>query len=97
MHTCNTLSENTLLENTFSEETLSENTLFENTLLKNTLLENTLWVYIERSYQHCLQSIGLSNTTETSIILCGKAQPPLVGRGGLEPPPPAPYASALKG
>ena len=36
----------------------------------------------------------LSETTETSIILRGKAQPPLVGRRGIEPPPPASYASA---
>ena len=41
--------------------------------------------------------IRLSNATETSIMLCGKAQPPLVWRGGLEPPLPAPKARALKG
>ena len=40
--------------------------------------------------------IRLSNATETSIMLCGKAQPPLVGRGGIEPLPPAPKARPLK-
>ena len=38
----------------------------------------------------------LSNATETSIMLCGKAQPPLVGRAGIEPQPPAPKARPLK-
>ena len=28
--------------------------------------------------------------------VCGKVQPPLVGRGGIEPPPPAPKARPLK-
>ena len=44
------------------------------------------WVSYGRSYQQCLQSIRLSNKTETSITLCGKVQPP-----------PASYGSDLKG
>ena len=41
---------------------------------------------VQRSYHNASDVNRLSNATETSIMLCGKAQPPLVGRGGIEPP-----------
>ena len=34
---------------------------------------------VQRSYHNASDINRLSNATETSIMLCGKAQPPLVG------------------